>query len=132
MYAGGMSYFSNGSFWRGFHLAASWAEAVESAIKSVKEIKRETEIVEHFISVVSLGTEGLLPHALLAFWGARQLVCSRRQLVEDNPGLCKKEMSCELRETSVASPQGNSRQAAEKDALAACAPQNSSRVFPNR
>jgi hypothetical protein len=32
MYIGGMSYFSNGSFWRGFQVGASWAEAAENAI----------------------------------------------------------------------------------------------------
>ena len=32
---GGMSYFSNGSFSRGFHVGASWAEALESAIVEI-------------------------------------------------------------------------------------------------
>ena len=38
MYAGGLSYFSKGSFWRGFQVGASWAEALESAIVEM-EIK---------------------------------------------------------------------------------------------
>ena len=35
MYAGGLSYFSKGSFWRGFQVGASWAEALESAIVEI-------------------------------------------------------------------------------------------------
>jgi hypothetical protein len=32
MYMGGMSYFSNGSFSRGFQVGASWAEVAEKAM----------------------------------------------------------------------------------------------------
>jgi len=56
----------------------------------------------------------------LLFWGGEH-----RQLACDSGEFCEKAFGCESPENSAASLRRAFRQAAEKDTLAACAPQNS-------
>jgi hypothetical protein len=56
----------------------------------------------------------------LLFWGGEH-----RQLADDSGEFCEKAFGCESPENSATNLRRTFRQAAEKDTLAGCAPQNS-------